>query len=242
MKHSIQSLWVMKMSVMGGKQAMGQVWPDCSLRLTLPLRPARSNSGKSMGESLAQVSFWLCVCFQWPLLLQVSPCTELWKQPSWSPKAFQTGKRLQMLKVVKLSQLHRWRREIWMTFSGAVFDLSSQVTISQLAYSCSLLKWFCQNSTTNVLLFCTYEENFSKSFWLSQPSYYRELAGQAVVAKSLANDEIERDLHRSLPEHPAFQVRLVYICHFWSSYQIYNAGKQQAWDWSSQESAGCLCC
>ena len=45
---------------------------------------------------------------------------------------------------------------------------------------------------------------------MSQPSYYRELAGQAVVAKSLANDEIERDLHRSLPEHPAFQVRLVY--------------------------------
>ena len=40
-----------------------------------------------------------------------------------------------------------------------------------------------------------------------QPNYYRELAGQAVAAKSLANDEIERDLHRSLPEHPAFQVR-----------------------------------
>jgi len=100
---------------------------------------------------------------------KVDLTTEACKEQLWEKHGGEFGTGISMYRTLETTKLitkgipNRWRREIWMTFSGAVFDLSSQ------------------------------------------PSYYRELAGQAVVAKSLANDEIERDLHRSLPEHPAFQ-------------------------------------
>ncbi|CAL8082933.1 unnamed protein product [Orchesella dallaii] len=38
----------------------------------------------------------------------------------------------------------------------------------------------------------------------THPGLYAKLVDQALAKKDQANDEIERDLHRSLPEHPAF--------------------------------------
>lgn len=39
----------------------------------------------------------------------------------------------------------------------------------------------------------------------SRPTYYRRMLRECAGVESLATEEIERDLHRSLPEHAAFQ-------------------------------------
>lgn len=39
----------------------------------------------------------------------------------------------------------------------------------------------------------------------THPNYYAELVEQAMGRCTLATEEIERDLHRSMPEHHAFQ-------------------------------------
>lgn len=45
----------------------------------------------------------------------------------------------------------------------------------------------------------------SQNEMVTHPGYYAELVEQAMGKCTLATEEIERDLHRSMPEHHAFQ-------------------------------------
>ena len=101
----------------------------------------------------------------------VNLTTEAVKEINWEQHVSQFGMGVTMYRTQDTANLimkgvpNRWRRVIWMTFSGAVFDQERR------------------------------------------PGYYGDLAARAVRERSVANEEIERDLHRSLPEHPAFQAQ-----------------------------------
>ncbi|KAM4749662.1 LOW QUALITY PROTEIN: TBC1 domain family member 9B [Rhinophrynus dorsalis] len=75
-----------------------------------------------------------------------------------------------------------------------------------------------RTSKTRELVLKGIPENLRGELWLlfsgasnemvTHPGYYADLVEKSVGKCNLATDEIERDLHRSMPEHPAFQNEL----------------------------------
>ena len=126
---------------------------------------ASGESGGASSSSPFQVVEPLMTIFR----ESVDLTTEAVKEILWKKHGAEFGTGISIYRTEETTSLiskgipNKWRREIWMTFSGAVFDKQRN------------------------------------------PGYYSALAESSLMVKSLANDEIERDLHRSLPEHPAFQ-------------------------------------
>ncbi|XP_069825253.1 TBC1 domain family member 9B isoform X2 [Dendropsophus ebraccatus] len=75
-----------------------------------------------------------------------------------------------------------------------------------------------RTSKTRELVLKGIPENLRGELWLlfsgalnemaTHPGYYADLVEKSTGQCNLATDEIERDLHRSMPEHPAFQNEL----------------------------------
>lgn len=75
-----------------------------------------------------------------------------------------------------------------------------------------------RTSKTRELVLNGIPENLRGELWLlfsgalnemaTHPGYYADLVEKSTGKCNLATDEIERDLHRSMPEHPAFQNEL----------------------------------
>lgn len=105
------------------------------------------------------------------------------------------------------------RGELWLVFSGALFDVrscSSEIRTVHFIRLC-------------VILYCISLHDVPTLQMESQPGYYEELVrrvGEHVKGRGgtgagaggpmppswdHAREEIERDLHRSLPEHAAYQ-------------------------------------
>lgn len=91
------------------------------------------------------------------------------KEHLWMLHFAEYGRGICMYRTSRTQELvlkgipDRFRREVWMVYSGAVNEMATH------------------------------------------PGYYEDLLERTRGKSSLATEEIERDLHRSLPEHPAFQ-------------------------------------
>lgn len=78
-------------------------------------------------------------------------------------------------------------------------------TVSDMQRKLSLNEGVRDHCSVCVWSHCDFGPAGAVNDMATHPGYYTELVEQSLGTSTLATDEIERDLHRSLPEHPAFQ-------------------------------------
>lgn len=147
------------------------------------------------GDGPSRLSNWkvqppLRTLFKLPNAAQMRISQEA-KEKMWEMHFTDYGRGVTMYRTTEVAKLvlqgipDQLRREVWMTFSGAINEMATN------------------------------------------PGVYQSLVEQSLGKMCQANDEIERDLHRSLPEHPAFQseigisaLRRVLSAYAWRNPQI----------------------
>ncbi|KAK7864755.1 hypothetical protein R5R35_012261 [Gryllus longicercus] len=147
------------------------------------------------GDVPQNLSSWksqppLMTLFKLPNAAQTRVTQET-KEKMWEMHFTDYGRGITMYRTTEVAKLvlqgipDQLRREVWMTFSGAINEMATN------------------------------------------PGVYRSLVEHSLGKPCQANDEIERDLHRSLPEHPAFQseiginaLRRVLSAYAWRNPQI----------------------
>ncbi|XP_016117437.1 TBC1 domain family member 8-like [Sinocyclocheilus grahami] len=118
--------------------------------------------------------------------------TEQVRERLWEEHFTEFGRGVHMFRTDKIRKLvalgipESLRGELWLNFSDACSSLAAHPS-----YYADLL----ENT----------ENSYACSSLAAHPSYYADLLEKCRGESSIATEEIERDLHRSLPEHPAFQ-------------------------------------
>ncbi|KAF3694569.1 TBC1 domain family member 8 AD 3 Vascular Rab-GAP/TBC-containing protein [Channa argus] len=114
------------------------------------------------------------------------------KERLWEDHFTEFGRGVHMFRTEKIQRLvamgipESLRGELWMTLSG-----KGERDVSE-----------CLNKAGST---CLLQRRDASSELESHQGYYTGLVQKSMGHNNLATEEIERDLHRSLPDHPAFQ-------------------------------------
>lgn len=178
------------------------------------------NSLPNDSEKIKTVNDWkpqppLMTLFKAPLSSEAALKQEA-KEKQWELHFAEYGRGITMYRTTETAKLiiqgvpQSLRGEVWLTFSGNIVN-----TIIIISCNCAI--------------YIAYKNLFLGALneMVMNPGLYKSLVDQSLGKSCQANEEIERDLHRSLPEHPAFQsdtgisaLRRVLSAYAWKNPQI----------------------
>lgn len=119
------------------------------------------------------------------------------KEKQWELHFTEYGRGMTIYRTIETAKLviagvpQSLRGEVWVTFSGKGNFKNKNIDLRLKHF-----KLFIYVSN-NIIGAC--------NEMAANAGLYKSLVDQALGKSCQANEEIERDLHRSLPEHPAFQ-------------------------------------